>query len=217
MISDIIESNSQAIKPLSPIPQVTPEVHENIKRALEDIPEITMTIADPPTDEISQKRSRISVEEMDDSKALMERLLETKAADSDVKQSHEEGLHIADEDSNISIRLESDTEEAVQVELERIVFKQPPIRLLKRGTPLRKQGKMQKKTSEIKEKVSVAPKKRISLLKTRRQMARKRLKPCTRANQELIAAWVQKYNIEECWIRLDLCDPNMGTEGKNVV
>lgn len=47
-------------------------------------------------------------------------------------------------------------------------------------------------------------KKRIFFSKTRKRIGKNVLKPCTRANQKLPAAWVHKYNIEECWVHLDL-------------
>ena len=205
---DLVESNPEPIEQLSPIPKVTIEANESVKRVLEEAPENELKTVDPPAVEHLQKRPRL-LEQEENLPAIVEVL-------SEAKLEHEE-LTIAEEDNNHSIRLESDAEEAVQVELKRIIVKQPPIRLLKRGTQLKKQAKMQKKFSESREKNSGSPKKRISLVKTKRKMARKRLKPCTRANQELVAAWVQKYKIEECWIHLDLCDPNDVMRAREVV
>ncbi|CAF0853849.1 unnamed protein product [Adineta ricciae] len=44
-------------------------------------------------------------------------------------------------------------------------------------------------------------------IKKKIRLNRKRPTPCIRSKKESVASWVQKYNIEECYIRLDLCDP----------
>lgn len=53
---------------------------------------------------------------------------------------------------------------------------------------------------------TLQPKKRI-YLKRRRHVARENIRPATRLKQDNIASWIKKYNIEECWVRLDLFDP----------
>lgn len=44
-------------------------------------------------------------------------------------------------------------------------------------------------------------------LRKKIKLSRKRSTPRVRTVKESTAAWVQKYDIEECYVRLDLCDP----------
>lgn len=72
--------------------------------------------------------------------------------------------------------------------------------------------KISQQTLQISSKSSTALRKPVVSIKKKIRLNRKRRTPRVRPKEQSTAAWVQKYNIEECCIRLDLYDPRRETE-----
>lgn len=81
----------------------------------------------------------------------------------------------------------------------------PPVKIV-----LRQNDKKNKKKQVLRQKEQVSSRtsrKKITPIRKKIKIVKKRSTPGIRTDKQSIAAWVQKYNIEECCIRLDLYDP----------
>lgn len=83
-------------------------------------------------------------------------------------------------------------------------IKRGSIRVIRRKPTHETSVKIDKKSTTTQTTSANIPKKRIFFSETRKRIGKNGLKPCARTNQKLPAAWVHKYNIEECWVHLDL-------------
>ena len=114
----------------------------------------------------------------------------------------EKGYGSDNGESEKQIRLDSDNDEKAKSTVVPIVETPPP--------PMETsdtKNDAKKPVEALPIETPPAPaKKRIFLRRARTKRMKKRSAPCKRANQRSQAAWVGKYNIEECWVRLDLYD-----------
>jgi hypothetical protein len=181
---DKVENRNKKIEQKTSI-----EVTKGEKRPLER----EMEEANVPVMEQMDKRVRFSGEDNNEqSKSIRSQSIKTinnKNNHSDDDESKEED----DDDDDDNKNRRSST---------------PAIKIVRRKTNKETTKKpIQRQNDRISSKSSISTRKQIVPIKKKIRLVRKRSTPYIRSSKQIVAAWVKKYNIEDCCIRLDLYDP----------
>jgi hypothetical protein len=114
--------------------------------------------------------------------------------------------NLSDDDETEEEEDDDDVSDKVQPKSRQILA--PPVKIVRQKNDKKNKKKTISRPAErISSESPILSRKKVVSAKKKIKIIRKRPTPRIRTSKQLTAAWVQKYNIEECCICLDLYDP----------
>lgn len=181
-------------------PNISIEEIRSEKRPSEEEMEIEESDEeDIPVSQRLDKRLRLSKEENNDP---------PKQIEIPIIENVDKKINISDDDENQDRYISDGNNDSIRFRRDSTSSGATTTTTTKQTTKKQQKKKIIRRSNErTSNKSSMASKKINTPIKKKIRLVRKKPSPCKRSNQPIIAKWVKKYGIEDCYVRLNLYDP----------